>query len=238
VTLAVDNSLVDAYNTANPAVLPNIPYIAVPTAAYSLSATTTTIKAGTRTAIITVKFNKNKMDPAASYMLPVKIASASGSGVALSANFNIHYFHFIGNDFAGPYTHYYTRWEQADSTASAPSSKRVNKGTSIFNPISPQEFTVTTSYYTAPRYDVTFVKTGTGASATYSKFVIKFYGSDIADLFTPGGVVLATGPFFLPANYHTTPFDPNGVYTYAQSLKLFRFYFTTASRAIIDEYAR
>ncbi|MDN3582368.1 DUF1735 domain-containing protein [Mucilaginibacter flavus] len=238
VTLAVDNSLIDAYNAANPAVLPNIPYTPIPAAAFSLSATTVTIKAGTRTAIVTAKFDKNKMDPAASYMVPVKIASASGNSVALSANFNVHYFHFIGNDFAGPYTHLYTRWEKPDTTTSAPSSYKVNKGTSIFNPISPQEFTVAAFYYSQPRYDVTFVKTGSGATATYSSFKVTFYGTDIADGFTANGLTLATGPFFLPADYHTNPFNPNGVYTHAQALKLFRFFFTTGSRALIDEYVK
>ncbi|QEC76787.1 DUF1735 domain-containing protein [Mucilaginibacter ginsenosidivorax] len=231
VTIGVDNALLTAYNAANTAIV----YEAPPAGSFKIGATSVTIKAGSRLANIPVTFYKKQLDPSKSYMLPIKIVSST---IALSGNFTVKYYHFIGNDFAGTYNHFYTRWEQADTTASAPSSKRVNKGTSVFNPISPTEFTVTTSYYTAPRYDVTFVKTGNGATATYSKFVIKFYGTDIADLFTPGGVVLATGPFFLPADYHTNPFDPNGVYTYAQSLKLFRFFFTTASRGIIDEYTK
>jgi hypothetical protein len=237
VTLAVDNSLVDKYNTDYPAVLPNIPYTKLPTAAFSISQTSVLIKAGTRVAVVAVKFDKNKMDPALSYMLPIKISTVS-AGVSLSANYNIHYLHFIGNDFAGPYTEYYTRWSQPDTTHNAPETYRVKQGTFIFNPISPLEFTVKSYYYTQARYDVTFVKTGTGATATYSGFTIKFYGTDVADLFTPGGVSVVNAPKFLPADYHTNPYDPTKQYTKAEALKLFRFFYTTASRSVIDEYIK
>lgn len=233
VTLAVDNSLVDTYNALGGPVT----YDPMPAEAYSFTTTEVTIPAGKQYAVTSVTFYKNLLDPSKSYMLPIKIASTTG-GYTISGNLGVHYYHFIGNDFAGVYEHFYTRWNVPDSTAAAPSTPRTDEGTDIINPVTPTEFTVVTDYFTQPRYDVTFTKTGTGASATYSNFQIGFYGTDVADLFTPNGVTVGTQPQILPADYHTNPYDPNKQYTYAESLKLFRFYFTTASRSIIDEFIK
>jgi hypothetical protein len=226
-TIAVDYSLMNAYNTANPA----IDYLQMPPGSYKISKLSGTIAAGKRLDSVTVTFYKNMLDPSKSYMLPIKLASTS-NGI-LSGNFNAHYYHFIGNDFAGTYEHYYTRWETPDSTTT-PSSNRVDKGAVIISPVSPTEFTVQTSYYTGPNYDVTFVKTGSGATATYSNWSIQFLPSDIASgTQWADNITVVTSPQFASKSI---AFNYSTQYTYAQSLKLFRFYFTTASRAIIDEY--
>jgi hypothetical protein len=232
VTVGVDTSLIASYIASNSAVL----YNSMPAAAYTFPQTTVTIKAGTRLATLSVTFIKHFLDPSKSYMLPIRILSA---GQVISANFSTHYYHFIGNDFAGTYEHFYTRWNTPDTLSSSPSSNHLDLGPAIFNPVSPTEFTVKTNYYTQPRYDVTFTKTGSGASAMYSNFVIKFLPADIAaGSQWATAITVVNSPVFLPADYKTNPFDPSKSYTYAQSLKLFRFYFTTASRSIMDQFVK
>ncbi|CAN5350956.1 hypothetical protein BH09BAC6_BH09BAC6_11500 [soil metagenome] len=229
---ANDQAITTAYNTSDP----SVSYLPFPAGSYAVSTTSVTIPAGQRIAIITVTIYKSKLNPALSYMLPVAITNAGG--LTISGSKGIHYFHAIGNDFAGPYEHFYTRWNTPDTVSSSPSTPRSDKGVDIFNPVSPNEFTVVTDYFTQPRYDVTFTKTGSGAGALYSNFAIKFFGTDEADLLNANGVTVGTSPQFLPADYKTNPFDPNKAYTYAQALKLFRFYFTTGSRSIIDQFIK
>lgn len=233
VTLSVnDPAITNAITAADP----SVSYIPFPAGSFAVSSTSVTIPAGQRVAILSVTFYKNKLDPSLSYMLPVAITNAGG--LTISGNKGIHYFHVIGNDFAGPYTHIYTRWNTPDTVSSSPSTFRKNLGIYIFSPVSPSEFTVQTGYFTAPRYDVTFTKSGSGASALYSNFAIKFFGTDEATLLNANGVTVGTSPQFLPADYKTNPFDPNKQYTYAESLKLFRFYFTTNARSIIDQFIK
>lgn len=232
VQIAVDNSIINSYVAANP----SVNFLPLPTGTYSLSTTTVNIPAGQRVAIVTLTIYKGLLDPTLSYMLPIKIVSTTG-GYTLSGNMSVHYYHIIGNDFAGPYEHFYTRWNTPDTVSSAPSTNHVDEGQDIFTPISPTEFTVVTDYYTAPRYDVNFTKTGTGAAATYSDFTVKFYPADIAaGTQWATNITVVNSPKILPQGYQTNPYDPSKQYTYAQALKLFRFYFTTASRSLIDEY--
>jgi hypothetical protein len=230
-TLVVNNALLTAYNTANPA----ITYLPMPQGSYKISKLSGTIAAGKRLDSVTVTFYKNQLDPSKSYMLPIALASAS-NGI-LSGNFNAHYYHFIGNDFAGTYEHYYTRWSIPDSSGGKPTSQYYHEdiGSTTLSPVSPSEFTMNTNYYTQPDYDVTFTKTGAGSTATYSNFQVTWYsGTPISQYFTPGGVTVTDGPSFdsniVPA------YNPNTQYTYAQAVKLFRIYFKTGSRVIVDEY--
>ena len=228
VTLAVDTTIVAAYNSTQSAVN----YLVMPAAAYSFTTTTVTIPGGKLAVVTSVTFHKNLLDPSKSYMLPIKIVSTTG-GYKISDNMKVHYYHFIGNDFAGNYEHFYTRWSNGDSTTT-PSTNHQDQGPTIFNPVSPTEFTVQTGYYTTPNYDVTFTKTGNGPTATYSNWAITFLAADVA----PGtqwanNITVTDPPQFRPL---TLVFNPNTQYTYAQSLQLFRFYFHTSSRAIVDQY--
>lgn len=236
-TLAIDTTLIAAYNAANP----SITYLSIPANAYKFTATSVTVPAGQQYATVSITFYKNLLDPSKSYMLPIRLVSATG-GLTISGNMSIHYFHFIGNDFAGAYHHFYTRWSAPDTTgglATADTGGPQDEGMTVFNPVSPTEFTVPTTYYTGPNYDVTFTKTGNGPSATYSNFAIQFLPSDVA----AGGqwasnITVVNQPAFLPANYQTHPYNPNTQYTYTQALTLFRFFFTTTKRAIIDTYVK
>jgi hypothetical protein len=228
VNLAVDNSIITSYVATNPA----IQYQPLPTADYTISTLKVVIPANQRVAIVTLYVNMTLIDPSQSYMLPIKITGSSPA-YTISGNMGIHYFHFIGNPFAGNYEHYYTRWNTPDTTTT-PSTPRTDEGVDIASPISPTEFTIITDYYTQPRYDITFTQTGTGPSAMYSNFQVTFYASDVA----AGGqwasnITVVTAPKFVP---NQIAFSSTQQYTYAQALKLFRVYFNTSSRGIIDQY--
>lgn len=228
ITIAVDNTITDSYNNSQSAVF----YDAMPTDAFVLSATDLTIPAGQRYATVSVTFYKDKLDPSKSYMLPIKIAKTSAG--TISGNYGILYYHFIGNDFAGTYDLIWTRWNVAD-TSGTPAYDHLDLGTEIASPVDPTTFKIASGYYTGIPYTVTFTKTGTGASATYSNFAVTFTADDLDAYFTQpsgGAVVLANPPVFDPAT------DPNKQYTYAEAIKLFRFYYTTGSRAIIDQFIR
>lgn len=218
----------------------SVSYILMPAADYSFTQTKVTVPAGQQYANTSVTFYKALLDPSKSYVLPIYISN--GGGQKLSSNLNIMYFHFIGNDFAGVYHHYYTRWSVPDTTGSlgtADTGGPQDKGTSIFSPVSPTEFTVHTFYYTGPNYDVTFTKTGVGSAALYSNFAIQFLPADVATgTQWANNITVTQQPVFLPADYQSNPFSPTKQYTYTQALGLFRFFFKTASRAIIDTYKK
>ncbi|MBS1531007.1 MAG: DUF1735 domain-containing protein [Bacteroidetes bacterium] len=227
VTIAVDNSIITSYNASNSAVT----YNPMPDGSYVLSATKVTIPAGQRVGIITVTFYKNQLDPSQSYMLPIKIVSGN-SGNIISGNFGVLYYHFIGNDFAGTYDLNWTRWHVAGDTTGAPAYDHLDLGTVTMSPVTPTTAQVVSGYYNNIPYTITFSKTGNGASATYSNFAVTFLAADISNYWQGAGITLGTGPMFDPAP------DPNTQYTYAQAVKLFRFYYTTASRSIIDKYTK
>lgn len=225
-TIALDYSLMDSYNKANTAVS----YEQMPAGSYKISKLSGTIKAGARLDSVTVTFYKNKLDPSKSYMLPIKLVSTS-NGI-LSGNFNAHYYHFIGNDFAGTYDLISSRWNAADTTTTTPAYYKQDFGTVIMSPVTPSSMKVQSGYYNGIPYTISFTKTGSGASATYSNFTVGLSSDDIAKYWTPVGVTLGSGPNFDP------DVDPTKQYTYAEAVKLFRFYYTTASRAIIDQYIK
>lgn len=236
VTIGVDPSQVAVINKLQS----NVVYELMPANAYKLASTKVTIPAGQQYANTSVTFYKALLDPAKSYVLPIVITN--GGGAKISANLNVLYYHFIGNDFAGVYKHYYTRWSVPDTTgglATSDAGHAVYEEDETFFPVTPNEFTVYTYYYYQPSYDVTFTKTGTGAAATYSNFQVDFPADQIKTYFTDpsgGAVVLVNHPVIIPQDGST--YDPTKQYTYAEALKLFKFYYTTGSRAIIDTYQK
>jgi hypothetical protein len=196
VTIGVDNTVIAPYNTANPVVS----YLPMPAGSYTIPTTTFTIKAGTRLATFTVNFLKGKLDPSKSYMLPVKILTSS---VAISGNYNIHYFHFIGNDFAGSYLYDYTRYN--NNAPTGPTLVDNKNGAGVILPITPTEFQMETGYNgNHVKYDVTFTRTVDGAGAvTYSNWKVKFDAQSVTDGWVPVTITATDGPYFKtldPAN--------------------------------------
>ncbi len=216
VTLGVDTTIVAKFNAANPGIV----YSVLPASAYVFTATSVNIPAGAQFAYSTITINKYLLDPAKSYMLPVVIKSAAG--VPISANFSTHYYHVIGNDFAGTYRYNFERFAGPDSTA-ALNGLSFNGGSATFVPVSPTEVQVYTAYDSPPpalRYDLTFVK---NADGTYSNFQLSFVASDVTAIGL-AGVNIVQGPVFLTVTPNSNTLA--GPYTYAQALKLFRFEFT------------
>jgi hypothetical protein len=219
VTLAVDNSIITAYNaTGGP-----VTYTAMPAADFVFTATTVTIPAGQRTAIVQVTFYKGLLDPSLSYMLPIKIVSATGGGI-VSGNFGIHYYHFIGNDFAGLYTWTYTRWQNGTGTGTPLIDHQATPNT-LISPVSPSEFTAVTGYNNqGVRYQVDFTKTGPGA---YSNWALTFVPADVTGIWGAAGITVVQQPVFLvldPANKH-----------FQMQYVVFN---GTADRYLIDDFAK
>ncbi len=185
VTLGVDNSIVTSYNAANP----GITYTAFPTTAFKLPVTTVTIKAGQRIGTVSVTIYKNQLDPSLSYMLPIKIVSVSTG--TISGNFGVHYYHVIGNDFAGSYTWDYRRYNNGTGPGAGlipslgqgltPDGGSFTGKTGTISPVSPTEFKMETGYNANKvMYDVTFTRTVSNGVVTYSNWVVKFLPGDIA----------------------------------------------------------
>jgi hypothetical protein len=199
VTVGVDNSIVATYDAANPA----INYLVMPAGSYTFPDQTVTIPAGSRQATVSVTFNKALLDPSQSYMLPIKIKSAS---VLISGNYSIHYLHFIGNDFAGAYTWDYRRWQNGvgpvpyvvpsqSPTGGSPDIQTLNQAGTI-SPVSPTEFMMLTGYNsTGVLYDVTFTRTVSGGVAQYSNWAVTFPQAQL-DKWAAAGITNIVAPKF------------------------------------------
>ena len=225
VTLAVgDASDVATLNKLQSTVI----YELMPSNAYSFTTNKVTIKAGTQydtTAFVT--FYKNLLDPSKSYVLPIKITD--GGGQKLSTNLNIHYYHFIGNDFAGVYNSDFHRFNAVDTLSGfVPSQSYDDEPTTIY-PVTPNQFEVYSGYAGGIfRYEVTFTKTGLGSSATYTNFAISMNADDLAAYSpSPNFINIANKPVFQPSGSKTL----EGPYTFAQALKLLNFSFSVTSGA-------
>jgi len=202
ITFSVDDpAIVTTYNASNSAVS----YLPMPSNAYSFTQTSVTIPAGQRTAILTVKFYKNLLDPSKSYMLPIAIKSAGGLNI--STNLGIHYYHFIGNDFAGVDVWDYRRYN--GFTTAPPPGTPTSGGTALgqvgkINPVTPTEFQMVTGYNgQGVRYDVTFTRSVAGSVVTYSNWAVTFVPADVTGIWLPAGITVAQQPVFQvldPAN--------------------------------------
>ncbi|AMR31063.1 hypothetical protein A0256_06305 [Mucilaginibacter sp. PAMC 26640] len=226
VSLGVDQANIDAYNKLQTAVV----YEAFPAGSYVMDKTSVVIPANTRTQIITVTFYKNKLDPAKSYLLPIAIKDAQGQ--VISGNFGIKYYNAIGNDFAGPYDHAFTRTPAAGNYGFGEGH------TAVFIPNTPRQFEVAGGYFTGTiRYRVSFTKTGTGAGATYSQFSIVVNPDDVKDILAVQSTPISvTVPAFI-VDYVEKQ------YTFTEALALFKGGFSysvfgSAARTNLDQYQK
>jgi len=221
ITVAVDPPKVAAYLATNSA----IAYELMPENVYTFKTTVVDIPAGQRLKILTFTVYKNLLDPTKSYMLPISITSAPG--LTISANNSTHYYHVIGNDFAGTYQHQFIR---------TPAGGDFSGVSELFLPVSPTQFEVNGGYYNKiTRYEVSFTKTGTGASATYSHFAISINADDTKVL-TDAGISITAPP--------TIVGYVEKEYTFAQALQLFSNGFTysvlgsSGARVNLDKYTK
>ncbi len=211
VVIGVDNTYVTSYNAANSA----INYQTIPSTAYTLPATNITVPAGSNSVIATVYINRNLLNPSLSYMLPIKIVSASG--ITISANDNVHYYHIIGNDFAGAYIWDYRRWQNGTGPGAGqipsqgqglPPDISTIGAVGAINPIGPTEIAMLTGYNgTGVNYDITFTRTA-GTPVTYTNWNVFFNATEIAK-WTAAGITNMVPPAFTvppPANSNAPKF--------------------------------
>lgn len=172
VTLAVDNSIIAAYEAKDN----SVDYDVMPANAFIFTDTKVTIPKGTRTKLITVTFYKSKLDPAKSYMLPIVIKGTDNNAVTVSGNFGVHYYHFIGNHFAGAYKWDYLRYNSSvdisNPGAATPSTDTKGQSTTLF-PVTPTQFEAASGYL-GERYEVTFDQNG----GVYSNFQVVINADD------------------------------------------------------------
>jgi hypothetical protein len=190
-TLGVDPAFVTANNAANPT---GIQYELMPDSLYTLPGATT-IKAGeTYSPDLKIYFKPNKFNSAKTYMLPIKIVSATGvEGVQVQANYGYIIYTIIGNSLAGKYSWRYRRWQSGDTTT-APLQDIL--ATTNIPPVSATEL-LTRETYTETFVDAAggivlgFTQTG----AVLSNFTTSLLPSTFAGI-TAGGFTLADGPKF------------------------------------------
>jgi len=195
VIVGVDNTIIPTYNAANPAIV----YNPFPSNAYTFPDVTVTIPAGQRVVYLTCVVNKAVLNPALSYMLPISIKSAPG--VTISGNFGVHYYHVIGNDFAGSYSWDFTRVPAAGNF--------VGHTTTIY-PVSPTQFEVAGGYYTGTiRYECTFTKNSDG---TYSNFQVFINTDDATNILNANGISIS-----IPASIVFPGYSPTTHYTFLQA---------------------
>lgn len=97
VNVTLDPASLTAYNTAN-----GTSYAVLDPAAYSLTATSVTIKKGERFAVLPVRINPEKIDLATPSAIPLKITDAGNTTV--SANYNYLIYGIVGkNQYDGVY---------------------------------------------------------------------------------------------------------------------------------------
>ncbi|MGZ3810447.1 MAG: DUF1735 domain-containing protein [Mucilaginibacter sp.] len=227
ITLAIDNAIVTSYNASQTVVN----YLPFPTGSFSFTNTSVTVPAGQRTAIVSVTVYKHLLDPSKSYMLPIKIASAGGLNI--SGNFGIHYYHIIGNPFAGNYNWHFERRNNGTG-AGAPAGGSFDDVVTI-GPVTPTQFEVTSGYYTGTeRYEVKF----TQVDLTHFKgFNVAFNADDVTSIFTANGITVTQQPVIFDATY-----DANTTYDFNQSLVFLHYQYivqnSSGFRYNIDLYTK
>jgi len=209
VTIGVDAAKLDSYNSAN-----GTSYTIAPSNSYIIGSTTLTIPAGQQFAETTVTFIAADLDPTISYMLPISIMDASGK--QLTGNLNTIYYHIIGNPIAGIYTWNFTRWSDPDTTTHSPDGNSFTGGEAIFVPDDKTTVEVPSGYYIGPRYVISFDNIG----GVLSNFNVILNPDDVATM-ANAGVIVTKGPIIMIA-------DPIA--------KHYKFFYTTKTRAVIDEY--
>lgn len=195
VKLAIDNSKVATYNSAN-----SKNFQTTTTDLARLRQTEVTIPAGARTATVDLIIDQDKFDPTKSYMIPVSITEVSG-GYQLTSNMNTRYFNIIGNPFAGTYNWDFTRYNNSDGSGTPSSLSFTGEQVTIL-PMTETKFTMPSGYYIQPRYEVSF----TNNNGTYSNFKVELNKSDVADM-KAGGVEVTNGPNIIVADPITKTFE-------------------------------
>jgi len=189
VTLAVDDALRTQYNSSGA----GLQYEALPDSTYTFDVKTGTIKAGSRLDTFYVHLLTDKIDFTHNYMLPVKIADASGQ--TISGNFGVAYLHIIGNPLAGNYNWDFKRWPNDIGPASGPPDGASFTDIATFLPVDPTTVETPSGYYTGQPYIMSFDDNG----GTLSNFKVVPSAAMLAD-FDAAGISIIEQPSLVIAD--------------------------------------
>jgi Domain of unknown function (DUF1735) len=179
ITLAVDDAIRTQYNGTG-----GVQYEQLPDSTYTFAEKTGVIKAGSRLDTLYVTVFPEKVDPTINYMLPVKIADASGT--TISGNFGIAYLHMIGNPLAGPFQWAWTRFNASDTTG-APNGASFTFAdgvTATFLPDNPTTIEVQSGYGDQNGLNIRYVLSFTNTGGVLSDFHVKINPSDVTNSIT------------------------------------------------------
>jgi hypothetical protein len=190
VKLGIDNSKITAYNTAN-----NKNFLPVTGDMAKLTSTEVTIPAGENYASVKLLVYPNKFDPSKSYLIPVTILEAPGA--SLSSNLSTRYFNIIGNPFAGPYKHDFTRYNNQTGTG-APNGLSYTAKDRVALPVTETVFSVESGYFIEPSYNVTF-------NSANNSFSVELNAADVK-VMKDNGVSVIEGPRIVKADAATKEF--------------------------------
>jgi hypothetical protein len=188
VTIGIDNSQIQAWNTAN-----GTNFQPFPANAFQITSNKVNIAAGQHYGTTTVLIFQNQLDPTVSYMLPVAITD--GGGKQLSANQNVILYNVIGNPLAGLYTWDFTRYNGDTTTPINGSSFTGHTASPV--PSGPTTLILPDSYLQ------TFVDPAAGValSFTNNNGVLSNFSVAFDDFTTnglvAGGFTIATAPILL-----------------------------------------
>ena len=189
VKIGIDNSKIAAYNTAN-----GKNFEPVTSDMVKIKATELTIPAGESYAKTTIEVFQNKFDASKSYLIPISILEAPGA--MMSVNLNTRYFNIIGNPFAGPYKHDFTRFNNQTGTGTPNGLSYKGKDRTGL-PVTDKVFTIPSGYFIEPNYFVTANSNGT--------FSVVFNAADVKTMLD-NGVKVIEGPIIIKADAATKEF--------------------------------
>lgn len=189
VKIGIDNSKIAAYNTAN-----GKNFEPVTSDMVKIKATELTIPAGESYAKTTIEVFQNKFDASKSYLIPISILEAPGA--MMSVNLNTRYFNIIGNPFAGPYKHDFTRFNNQTGTGTPNGLSYKGKDRTGL-PVTDKVFTIPSGYFIEPNYLVTANSNGT--------FSVAFNAADVKTMLD-NGVTVIEGPTIIKADAATKEF--------------------------------
>lgn len=193
ITIGLDDAKRTAYNTAN-----SKNFQPVTDAMVRIENTTLTIPAGERTVKTNLIIKQDLFDPSKSYLIPLTILTAPDA--SLSSNLSTRYYNIIGNPFAGPTLHDFTRFNNNDGSGPPHSLSYTDHDRTIL-PITETSFSVPSGYFIEPSYNVSFTNT----AGVYSDFKVILNADDVK-IMKDNGVEVTQAPKVISANPLTKEF--------------------------------
>jgi hypothetical protein len=212
VTLQVDP------NAANDNIAKDgVEYEVWPSDQFQFLSTTAVIPKGKNYAEFQIVFFPPKINFSKSVMLP--ITATNDAGYVTSANFGKLYFHLIGNPIAGVYDWDFLRYATpTDPPVTSPDGGSFYDATMVLSPQDPTTVTAASGYYLKNvGYIITFKGDTRGLLTDFRAIIDPV---QIAAVWDPNGIVLATGP--------TITVNPDQT--------IFTLHYTTATRNCNDVY--